>query len=86
MEDISYKIEVDPTFTRSVLVFVYELIDDLNGCYESYLIIFTKCSNIFKCYCPRVPPHVKDWLVNMKVIELQEDHVILSPRSLLEIL
>lgn len=37
IEEISYKIEVEFNFTRCVLVFVYELIDDLNGCYESYL-------------------------------------------------
>lgn len=83
---LSYSIEVEPPHIHSVLVFVYELIDELNECYNSYLIIFTKSANNFTCYQPRVPPHVKQWLVDMKVIELQKDRVALSPISLLQIL
>jgi hypothetical protein len=86
MDKLSYSIQTECDFTHSVLVFVYELIDELNECYDSYLIIFTKTANNFTCYQPRVPPHVKQWLVDTKVIELQKDRVVLSPISLLQIL
>lgn len=94
MDKLSYSIEVEPTGTHSVLisgihsvlVFVYELIDDLNECYHSYLMIFHKYTDSYVCYQPRVPPYVKQWLIDTKVIKLQKGKVVLSPKSLLQIL
>jgi hypothetical protein len=93
MEDISYKIDKDPNGTQSIIISVYELIDELNECYNSYALIFikdlntfTKHLNRFVCYYPTLPLHIKGWLVDMKVIELQKDCIILSIKSLLEIL
>jgi hypothetical protein len=80
----------DTSYIPKITLYIYGLHDNIECTIHTvhYLLTFYKINDDYKCTNPSISIDVKNWLVENKIIKINKNtsNVILSPKSLLEIL
>lgn len=82
----------DTSYIPKITLYIYRIHDNIEykpiHTVNHYLLTFYKINNNYKCTNPTISIDAKNWLVENKIIKINKNtsNVILSPKSLLEIL